>query len=190
MGVKVVWGYVELYGTERIAKLVLADDSPSLLDNPGWLPRDRSEVGPMYKGDQLANAARDLMSSDGERLTAGMMASMFTPEYCVRRPDELQWVISENLKMPRNRAAQLLYAIATIDWRETLKRIDVPTLVMGGEKSTHNTDVIRWEASQIKGAKVRIWTAREGGSHFVFLENPEAFNAAVIEFLDWPPGIS
>lgn len=184
MGVKVIWGYVELYGTDRISKLVLVDDSPSLLDNPGWSPDERAEVGPMFVGGGLGDVVRDLMGKDGERLTADLIAGMFTAGYRATHADDLQWVISENLKMPRRLAGQLLFAIATIDWRETIKRIDVPTLVMGGEKSTHRTSVIRWEADQIRNSKLRIWGAEEGGSHFVFLENPPAFNEAVAAFLD------
>ena len=40
-----------------------------------------------------------------------------------------------------------------------------------------------WIAKQIKGAKLEVFEAEEGGSHFMFLENPEKFNKVVGEFL-------
>jgi pimeloyl-ACP methyl ester carboxylesterase len=183
MGVKVIWAHIELHGTERMAKLVLADDSPSLLDNPTWSVKDRSEVGPMFTFEALNHVALQLVGADSHRVTHALLQKMFTPSYRERAPEEFEWVVVENLKMPRDRAVQLLFANAATDWREVIKRIDVPTLVMGGELSTHRIEVIRWEASQIKGAKLKIWSAAERGSHFVFLENPQAFNSAVVEFL-------
>jgi non-heme chloroperoxidase len=43
--------------------------------------------------------------------------------------------------------------------------------------------VITWIASQIPGARLRIFTREEGGSHFMFLENPDLFTAVLRDFL-------
>jgi pimeloyl-ACP methyl ester carboxylesterase len=183
MGVKVIWGYCELHGSDRLSKLIMADDSPSLLDNPAWSDLDRRQVGPMFDAESLARLTVELTGPNGVALTKEYVGAMFTANYRARAPAELDWVVRENLKMPRDKAMALLLAIAPIDWRGVIRRITLPTLVMGGEASTHKTHVIAWEASQIEGARLKIWRADEGGSHFVFLENPRAFNAAVADFL-------
>ena len=40
-----------------------------------------------------------------------------------------------------------------------------------------------WIASKIPGAKVEIFEVEEGGSHFMFMENPTKFNKIALNFL-------
>ncbi len=182
-GVKIVWAYWELFGADRLNKLVIVDDSPRLQDNPAWTEAARAEVGPMYFTGDLDRFALELMAPTGEDFTRTAMATMFSPEYIARNPDEFAWILSENLKMPRDKAIEQLYASGGIDWRGTIRRVRLPTLVIGAEGSTHKISVISWIAAQIPGAKLRIFTREEGGSHFMFLENPALFNAEVRAFI-------
>jgi pimeloyl-ACP methyl ester carboxylesterase len=55
-----------------------------------------------------------------------------------------------------------------------------PTLCIGGIKSNLGPEVMPWIASRIPGAKLVMIRAR----HFVHLENPVDFNAAVRVFLE------
>lgn len=183
-GVKIVWAYWELYAADRLERLVLVDDSPRLQDNPAWTDAARAEVGPMYFTGDLDRFALDLMAPTGEEFTRTAMATMFSPDYIARSPDEFAWIIEENLKMPRDRAIEQLYASGGVDWRGTIKRVRLPALVIGAEGSTHKISVISWVAAQIPGAVLRIFKRDEGGSHFMFLENPAAFNQAVRDFLE------
>jgi len=183
-GVKLVWAYWELFEGDRLKKLVIVDDSPRLADNPAWSEASRAEIGPMYFAGDLDRFALSLMASDGEEFTRAAMATMFSPHYMARRPNEFAWVIEENLKMPRDKAIEMLYASAGIDWRGTIKRVNLPTLVIGAEGSTHKVSVIAWIASQIPGAQLRIFTREEGGSHFMFLENPDLFTDVLRDFLN------
>jgi non-heme chloroperoxidase len=48
--------------------------------------------------------------------------------------------------------------------------------------------VITWVASQIPGARLRIFTREEGGSHFMFLENSDLFNSVLCAFIDGSEG--
>ena len=45
------------------------------------------------------------------------------------------------------------------------------------------SDSQRWIASQIPDAQVEIFAADEGGSHFMFVENPDRFDSIVLSFL-------
>jgi len=182
-GVKYVWGYSELFGADRLRKLVIVDDSPRLVDNPAWSEASRAEIGPMYFTGDLDRFAVQLLEGTGEEFTATAMRSMFSPAFVEREPALMDWIIAENLKMPRPLAIELLYATSGVDWRGTIKRITLPTLVIGAEGSTHKASVLTWISQQIPGAQLRIWKRDEGGSHFMFIENPEQFNHELARFL-------
>lgn len=182
-GVKLIWAYWELFEGDRLKKLVIVDDSPRLADNPAWTEASRAEIGPMYFSGDLDRFALQLMAPDGEDFTRAAMATMFSPAYIERRAEEFAWIIDENLKLPRDKAIEMLYASAGIDWRGTIKRVNLPALVIGAEGSTHKISVISWVASQIPSAALRVFKWDEGGSHFMFLENPPAFNQVVRDFL-------
>ena len=183
-GLKIIWAYWELFDDDRLAKLVLVDDSPRLLDNPGWSEASRAEVGPMYFSGDLDRFAEQLLAPDGEDFTRTAMASMFSEAFVRNHADEFEWIVAENLKTPRDKAMELLYATSGMDWRGTIKRVRLPALVIGAEGSTHKVEVIRWIAAQIPGAKVRIYSREEGGSHFMFIENPELFNEELLAFIE------
>ena len=36
MGCSVIWGYWELFGADRLAKIILVDEPPHLTSNPAW----------------------------------------------------------------------------------------------------------------------------------------------------------
>ena len=44
-------------------------------------------------------------------------------------------------------------------------------------------DSQRWIAAKMRRAKVEIFGADEGGSHFMFMENPDKFNRVAMNFL-------
>jgi len=183
-GVKIVWAYWELFEADRLSKLVVVDDSPRLVDNPAWSEESRAQVGPMYFTGDLDRFASSLLAPDGEEFTRTAMATMFSPAFLRDRADEFAWIIEENLKMPRDKAIELLYATSGMDWRGTIGRVRLPTLVIGAEGSTHKVSVIRWIASQIPGAKLRVYPRDEGGSHFMFIENAKRFNQELIAFIE------
>ena len=109
------------------------------------------------------------------------MRGFFTPDF----PEQsLPFIAEENFKFPRHLAAQLLRDAAFGDWRDVIKRIECPTLVVGGEASMFTGDSQRWIASQIPNAEVEIFPASEGGSHFMFVENQDRFNSRVLAFLE------
>jgi non-heme chloroperoxidase len=97
--------------------------------------------------------------------------------------DQLAWIAEHNLKMPRAAAADLLWDHCLLDWRDVISSIDLPTLVVGAEASIFSADSQRWIAAQNPRAEVEIFEVGDGGSHFMFVENPERFNRRVREFL-------
>ena len=90
-------------------------------------------------------------------------------------------MIAENLKMPAEYAARLVLNHGSLDWRDVIPRISLPTLVIGGKYSHVNPQSQVWIHEQIAGSQLEIF--EEGGAHFMFLEAPERFNQVVRNFL-------
>ena len=180
MGCSVIWAYWELYGKDRLAKLVLIDQMPMITTNPLWGEQEKIDAGAILDKDSLYSVTNSLAGPDGVKTTEGFITGMFNKDYS---RDELAWVIKQNLKMPREYAARLLYDHATNDWRDVIPRINIPTLVVGGKASLVGWRSQVWIGSQIPGSRTEIFEENEGGNHFMFMENPEKFNRIVKEFM-------
>jgi pimeloyl-ACP methyl ester carboxylesterase len=180
MGCSVIWGYWELFGRERLAKLILIDQMPMITANPIWSEQEKIDAGALLDKDSLYGVTNALAGPDGVKTTEGFIGGMFTKQY---PRDQVDWVVQQNLKFPRAYAARLLYDHATNDWRDVIPRIDIPTLVFGGKISLVGWRSQVWIGSQIPGSRVEIFEEEEGGNHFMFMENPGKFNRIVKEFM-------
>ncbi|MBT3626700.1 MAG: alpha/beta hydrolase [Rhodospirillaceae bacterium] len=181
MGCSVSWSYLDLFGPERLSRLILVDEAAVVTGNPSWPESEREALDCLF-ADPVALAAQyqNVLGATDAEAVADLLAGMFTPG--VARED-LVWIGGENLKMPRQHAADLVYHHVLIDWRDLIPTIRLPTLVVGGDVSIFSARSQHWLAEQIPGAECVIFGADEGGSHFMFYENPEKFNAVVEGFL-------
>ena len=181
MGCSVIWAYLELFGENRLAKLILVDEPPCLTVNPAWSNHEIAEAGALFKAEALVDLCNSLAGEgDTGAVSDSLMTSMLTPG-C---PADLRaWMMECNRQMPRPLAAALMRQHAPIDWRDVIRRIRLPSLVVGAEASLAPASSIRWIAAQIPGATLEIFGADEGGSHFMFAENPKKFNRVVSNFL-------
>jgi non-heme chloroperoxidase len=183
MGCSVIWAYWDMYGSDRISKVILIDQSPTVTSQPGWTDDQKAEAGAIFDPPTLYNIAAGLSGPDGVKTTEGFFAPegiFFSKAF---PPDQRKWALEQNLKFPRKHAAELLLNHCTQDWRDVIPRIDKPTLVVTGKGSFIPLKSQEWITKQIKGSKLEVFAAEEGGSHFMFLENPEKFNKVVQEFL-------
>jgi non-heme chloroperoxidase len=180
MGCSVIWGYWELYGADRLSKLVLIDQMPMITANPIWSAKEKEDAGAILDKNSLYDIPNSLAGADGVKTTEGFISAMFTKQYS---RDEVNWAIQQNLKLPRAYAARLLYDHATNDWRDQIPRINIPTLVVGAKASLVGWKSQQWIGSQIKGSQVEIFEEAEGGNHFMFMENPQKFNTIVKAFV-------
>jgi pimeloyl-ACP methyl ester carboxylesterase len=180
MGCSVIWGYWEQFGRDRVNKLILIDQMPMITTNPIWSAQEKEDAGAILDKDTLYSVTNSLAGPDGVKTTEGFIGGMFNKTYS---REELAWVVQQNLKMPREYAARLLYDHATNDWRDVIPLIDIPTLVVGGKASLVGWKSQIWIGKQIPGARTVIFETEEGGNHFMFMENPEKFNRIVREFM-------
>lgn len=178
-GCAVIWNYIDLFGEENLRGLVVCDQMIAGIKRPEWSESECRNYGALINADVALTNAAAIGGPDGETVSRKFITSMFTSRF----PDEkLENVIEENLKFPRSYAAQLMLSVINADFRDLLPRITLPTLCIGGKGSHLGPDVMPWIASQIPGGQVMMIDADASGSHFVFLENPNAFNVAVQQF--------
>jgi pimeloyl-ACP methyl ester carboxylesterase len=119
-----------------------------------------------------------------EERTRQNLLIAFSPKFIAEHPQEIEEVIKLRLSNPVTDQAHFaqLHAAATFDAASRVSEITAPTLVMTGDEDTivppGNCTKL---AAQIPHAGLKVI---EGGSHMFFIEQPESFNQAVIEFIN------
>ncbi|MCP4328349.1 MAG: alpha/beta hydrolase [Alphaproteobacteria bacterium] len=183
MGCSVIWCYWDLFGAERVARLVLVDQHPVLVADPEWTAVERQSAGAILECADLQKLVHDLRGPDGEAVTETLLAGMVT---AAMPRAERSWLLEINLQLPRPLAARMIHDVATHDWRDTIPRLSVPTLVVSGRASPVPWQSQVWIHEQVAGSHLEIFEEAEGGGHFMFLENPAKFNAITAAFIDAP----
>lgn len=178
MGCSVILNLWDLHGADRIARLVLFDEGARLCDD-GLSTCERTLFGAGLPAAGWFETASALAGPEGEEMTATMLAAMFS---AAADKAMVKAVVARNLAFARRHAARLLVSNVTQDWRDVYGRITVPTLVIGAGGGAFPPDAMRWQATQIPGARYAEIGADEGGSHFAFLENPARFNEILAAF--------
>jgi len=166
-------GYVALRAVERepdrFLGLVLCDTRSGADSNEGKVSR--------------ANAARDLKSSGTERFLNAFLPLVLGPTTLGERAQVVEAVerMVREQRVTGLVGAQMAMAART-DTTEALHRITVPTLILVGEEDTLTPPAqAREMAARIPEADLVVVPA---AGHVSNLENPEAFNAALGEFLE------
>lgn len=181
MGCAVIWCYLDLFGSDGLERLVLVDQTPCPTARAGWSQQEKIDAGALFDETSLFETVDGLVGPEGDEATKDMVRGMFTAAYPAER---LAWVVEQNLKLPRNYAAALLFGHLAQDWRDLIPRIDLPTLIIGGRASIVDWRAQIWMQRQIAGARLEFFEEADGGNHFMFMENPARFNRLVEDFLN------
>jgi pimeloyl-ACP methyl ester carboxylesterase len=183
MGCAVIWSYLEQYGDSRVSRLVLIDQAPVVTAWPNWSEEEIRIAGCLHTPSSLfdAVAALNAPQEEAEQASADYLRNQLVTPACP--PETVEMMLRENLLFPRPCAARLLLELACHDWRDLIARIRLPTLAFGAEASIFHPDAQRWIAQQIPEARLSVFSAAEGGSHFMWLENPTKFLAELRAFL-------
>lgn len=116
-----------------------------------------------------------------EATVRGLIDALTSPSIA---PEVKAWTVGQNLPVDGVRSGSLFDNHAHQDWREEVKRITLPMLVIAARGSIVPVAALEWAAGQIPDAHLKIFEADEGGSHFMFIENPVTFNAILGAFLE------
>ncbi len=187
MGCSVIWCYWDLFGSDRVSKLILADQPPFVTSNPAWDSEEHEAAGALMDIDAVVKMCNALAGPDGHA-TAVDYINRLVPNSMSE--EEKAWIIRRNLCLPRQCAATLLYNSSAQDWRDVIPRINIPTPVVGGKAS-----FIPWNSQvcvhhQIPDSQIVLFEEDEGGYHFMFIEGAAKFNQALVDFLALSPKVS
>jgi len=180
MGCSVIWNYWDLWGPDRLSKLLLIDQMPMITSNPAWSEQEIAEAGCIFTPESLYATVNDLAGPNGVEVTRGFIGNMVTK---TASEEVKNWIIERNLRMPRQHAATLLYDHSTTDWRDTIPRLDRPSLVVGGRVSVVPWKSQVWINQNVAGSRLEIFEENEGGNHFMFIEAYQKFNDILADFI-------
>jgi pimeloyl-ACP methyl ester carboxylesterase len=160
MGANVALSYADLFGTDLLRGMVLVDQTPKMVNDDEW------QLG--YNG-LTWDGAEDWVRAFPAALNP--FRTMPSAEVLAAAAEGPEFSIDETRDLLRDHT----YA----DWRDVVRRLDVPVTAMAGRHSP----VWPWESSQWiadNAPKGRLVVFEESG-HVPMLEEPEAFNAALLE---------
>ena len=170
MGCSVVWSYWDLFRSERLSRLILVDEPPLCLINAG------NPDG--FSANPDLEALRESILTDTAEATKGFVGMMLhTPE---GKAQYGRQTLEESLKFPARECAFLLMNHVYTDWRDVIPTITLPTLVIAAKNSHVKVANNKWTHAHIPGSQFKLFET----AHMMFLEEPEAFNAAVAEIMD------
>jgi len=166
-------GYIALRARERnperFLALVLCDTRSEADDNAGKLKRASGAVS--VKRDGAAAFAESFLPA------------VFAPESLRTMPAAVELIRSMiSATSPLSIAGHLIAMAGRTDTTASLASIDVPTLIMVGEKDIPTPpECARAMHELIPGSELHIVP---GAGHMSNLENPAFFNSRLVEFLE------
>jgi pimeloyl-ACP methyl ester carboxylesterase len=160
-------GHVAAVAGDRVRRLILADCSSG---HRSYAPAKRSQI----RQSRLAGAARE----NPEAYARGRVAQLLSAAASQDVREEAVGILSQIQYPGFQQAASM---VSDSDLFSVLPSIRAPTFVLCGDSDAVTTpDLNRQIAAGIQGAEFRLLP---DCGHWSFLENPAAFNEAVLEFL-------
>ncbi len=182
MGASVLWGYIDLFGTKSINKVIFIDEAPSIYSHADWSEQERLDAGGFTTSPERMIASFMSMTPTNTLITQNHLWERFTAMdsvYYKNTEEFSKHFIKNNV----NDLSLIMFDHVTNDWRDVIRsKIDVPTAVFTGEYS----DVLqsqRWIHSVVKNSKLYVYSKAEQGDHFLAFKNPIKFTEDLISFL-------
>jgi non-heme chloroperoxidase len=177
MGGGEVVRYIGRYGTDRVARAVLAAAVPPYLYQSGHNPEGGLD-------DATIQQFEDGVRGDRIAFLDGFMTDFFAAgdrTDLVSEPSRLYHRAIAEFASPKG-TLDCIAAFGRTDFRDDLTKIDVPTLVIHGDSDA----VVPFEVSgrrshgAISGSSLELI---EGGPHAINATHTEVFNRALVDFL-------
>jgi pimeloyl-ACP methyl ester carboxylesterase len=183
MGASVLWGYIDLFGTQSVRKACFVDEPISIYSHADWSEQERVEAGGT--------------TTSAERMVAGMtrgepingLVTDMKPWARYQLKDSPYFANShafsnEFIKNDPRAIGRVLFDHVMNDWRDVIRyKINVPVAIFSGEES-NNLPSQRWAASVIPNAKLYSYNSAEQGDHFLMFKNPVKFTNDLRNFLE------
>jgi non-heme chloroperoxidase len=183
MGAATLWGYVDLFGTGSIEKIVFIDQAPSIYCHADWSERERLDAGAFTSSPERMIASYATMTSTNSLISATrvMDRAMLTDSvYYQNSVAFSQAFIQNDMKY----TSLVLFDHTTNDWRDVIRnKINVPAAIFSGVHSDWLASQ-HWIKSAIADATLHVYADEEQGDHFLAIKNPVKFTADLRAFLD------
>jgi 3-oxoadipate enol-lactonase len=151
------------HAPERIGRAVLANTGSHMPPPDLWNQR-----------------VRTALDKGMEELTPGVIERWFTPEFRAREPETVEKIVRMLHTTPAQGYAGSCSAIRDMDQREAIRSVTNPVLVVVGSRDPATPpEMGKLIADSIRGARIVTLDA----AHLSNIEQAEAFNQAVVDFL-------
>ncbi|SCL19345.1 Acyl-CoA synthetase (AMP-forming)/AMP-acid ligase II [Micromonospora pallida] len=175
LGAGVAWTYLDLFGTDRVSRLVSVEMSPRILADADWT---HAAFGGLDAAGAVHTQRAIWADPQGflDNLVRGSFAAGTEPD-----PATLQRLMAETRSCSAVSVLALWLDVLTRDWREQLTTTTLPTLLVHGARSqVYPTDVGGWLHEAMPDARLETF-AHSG--HMPFLEEPEKFTSVLRDFV-------
>jgi len=183
MGAAVLWGYIDLFGTKSIRKVVFVDEPISIYSHADWSEQERLDAG------GTTTSAKRMVAGMTTGVPLNSLVTDMKPWARFQLKDSPYFANSEAfanafIKNDPEAIGRVLFDHATNDWRDVIShKIDVPVAIFSGEES-NNLPSQRWAASVIPNATLYSYSSAEQGDHFLMFKNPIKFTNDLQSFLE------
>jgi pimeloyl-ACP methyl ester carboxylesterase len=172
MGASTIWSYLDLFGTRGLRAVVTIDQTPKMSNEDGW---EYGFYG--YRADNLGTFFAAGPPDTGRGTPIDQRGARLERLVAVLK---LQPSTTPATPLPAT-ALALLRDHAVQDWRDVIARIPIPALFVAGRDSE------LWPCEHAPAAAalnpLAQWIVIEDCGHAANIEQPEQFNAAVLDFL-------
>lgn len=180
MGALTAWEYIRQFGTDRLSRLCLIDQSPKLVTDADW------PLG-IY-GDFDAQRAAAFLSELHEDFAEGVLR--LCAHSLNQRARKTYDANTRGWQAERARLRQLQptplidiwQSLTAADYRDVLGQIDIPTLLIYGELSNfYTTETAQYVQSHILQAELHVY---EGTDHSPHLWQMKRFARDLLGFIE------
>jgi non-heme chloroperoxidase len=170
-----VWEYLQTYGADRVAGIVVVDESASDYAWPDW-PHGPADI------TRLQAMTASVQTDQSGMVRGSFVHSLFADEAPAAAVD---WMVEEITMIPPTIAAAVAFYELTRDYRELLADIKVPALICQGRQDKMiPVGAAEHLAATIPDARLVLF---DNSGHAPFYEEPDRFNAELAAFVDELP---
>lgn len=172
LGCPVIWSYLELFGTHRLAAAVFTEQTPRQYYAVDWKYAHAQCFDDASLAALQAQVAANPTGQDPQQVATIMLTEPTA--------DERELFLAEMAKCPPFARNAVMGEHTRADWRDLLPTLDLPTLVLvARQDKVFDWRGPAWIGEHVPNARTVFF---EDSSHALFLDEAEKFNQVVAEF--------
>ncbi|MGI5171653.1 alpha/beta fold hydrolase [Spirillospora sp. CA-253888] len=172
LGCPVIWSYLELFGSHRVAAAVFVEQTPRQYYAVDWRYAHAACFDDAALAALQAQVSADPAGQDRRQLTTIMLTE---PD-----ADQRELFLAEMAKCPPRVRNAVMADHTRADWRDVLPTFRLPTLVLVARQDrVFDWRGPAWVGEHVPEARTVFF---DNSSHALFLDEPDKFDRAVAGF--------